>query len=42
MVADGGASGLTTARTTLDGGDTPTIREKGTHDLLDQLGTALS
>ena len=26
----------------LDGADTPAVREKGTHDLLDQLGAALA
>ena len=26
----------------LDGGDTPAVREKGTNELLDQLGTALA
>ena len=40
--ANGTTLTLTEQGVFLDGGDTPEVREKGTGDLLDQLGAALS
>jgi uncharacterized protein YndB with AHSA1/START domain len=44
FAADGGGTTLTFTEqgVFLDGGDTPDIREKGTGELLDQLGASLS